>query len=443
MDSALSIAIEALSLVEQRHLSGQAAVSRATQRLNAHDERAISEATRLVRNVIQRKNFLDKLLTTVTAPASLHDLTVRNQAFLRIFTFEIVCRRKSVEEAVAFARSSRAILGWERLKPVEETLGKIIRIDRQAVFAGLEADERLGLQTFYPDWFVRYCIRLFGRKIAVDLLRYSKPQPTFVRINSLKGTEADIVKELAKSGVVLEKVEALPHIYRTVRERSKLAQLPANEQNLFAFQGKASCLAALIGDPQPGYLVYELGIRPAATTLYLAQLMANTGKIIAADMSAHRIDQLTRAANKASAKNLETLLMTAQTPSLFQEKADLVLLSPECSGTGLFWREPSLKWSVDFAAVEEAATTQWTLIDKAANYVKAGGNLVYWTNSITLEENELIIERFLKLHPEFTLQEVRPRLGMSALRGQAECQRLYPHLHEADGSFFAKLHLPN
>jgi len=51
----------------------------------------------------------------------------------------------------------------------------------------------------------------------------------------------------------------------------------------------------------------------------------------------------------------------------------------------------------------------------------------------------MVIENFLKLHPEFKLVESKPRIGLPGLRGLTKCQRLYPHIHECNGFFVAKL----
>jgi 16S rRNA (cytosine967-C5)-methyltransferase len=85
------------------------------------------------------------------------------------------------------------------------------------------------------------------------------------------------------------------------------------------------------------------------------------------------------------------------------------------------------------------AEIQWRMINSCAERVKAGGVLAYSTCSITVEENELIVERFLKWHPEFSLVEINPEIGLSGLRGLEKCRRLYPHLHESNGFFIAKL----
>ncbi|MFH0896661.1 MAG: RsmB/NOP family class I SAM-dependent RNA methyltransferase [Candidatus Bathyarchaeota archaeon] len=441
MQRALSLALDVLSLVELKDLSDRAALSRASEQLRVTDKRVIARTGLLVRNVLRRKNFIDRVLELALVPGSLGDLNLGNKSFLRIFVFETAFNHRSVEAAVGLAEAGRSVLGWERLMPTEEALGKILKTEIREVLSGLDELERISAQTFYPEWFVHYCIRLMGRRGALSLLSYSAPHPTYLRVNTFRGNEAEILEEISSSGVALEKVESIPYLYRAVHGRKKLTQLKAYSKSLFSFQGKTSCLATILGQPRPGHLVYEIGAGSVAKTVYLAQLMGKTGKIISMDSSAHRIDRLKLEAERAGAENIETLLVNEENPPVLNEKADLVLLSPECSGTGLFWREPSLKWSVDYGKIEDAADSQWTMIDRSADYVKDGGSLVYWTNSITVEENELIIERFLKLHPEFSLLEAGPRLGMPALRGQRECQRLYPHLHEADGSFFAKLGL--
>jgi 16S rRNA C967 or C1407 C5-methylase (RsmB/RsmF family) len=82
---------------------------------------------------------------------------------------------------------------------------------------------------------------------------------------------------------------------------------------------------------------------------------------------------------------------------------------------------------------------QAEMIEQCAEYVKDDGFLVYSTCSITVEENEMVIENFLKLHPEFKQVESKPKIGLPGLRGLTKCQRLYPHIHECNGFFVAKL----
>jgi len=120
-------------------------------------------------------------------------------------------------------------------------------------------------------------------------------------------------------------------------------------------------------------------------------------------------------------------------------EADLVILDPPCSSTGVFAKQPSAKWRLRPKSIEKMATIQWRMINNCADKVAAGGVLTYSTCSITVEENEMIVERFLKWHSEFTLAPITPQIGLPGMRGLTQCRRLYPHLHQSNGFFIAKL----
>jgi 16S rRNA C967 or C1407 C5-methylase (RsmB/RsmF family) len=51
----------------------------------------------------------------------------------------------------------------------------------------------------------------------------------------------------------------------------------------------------------------------------------------------------------------------------------------------------------------------------------------------------MLVERFLKWHSEFSLAEITPNIGSIGLRGLGKCQRLYPHIHQCNGFFIARL----
>jgi len=117
----------------------------------------------------------------------------------------------------------------------------------------------------------------------------------------------------------------------------------------------------------------------------------------------------------------------------------LVVLDPPCTGTGTFAKQPSAKWRISPKSIEKMAEIQWKMINSCAEKVALGGVLIYSTCSIAVEENEMIIERFLKYYPEFGLAEINPELGLPGLRGLTQCRRLYPYIHHCNGFFIAKL----
>ena len=122
-----------------------------------------------------------------------------------------------------------------------------------------------------------------------------------------------------------------------------------------------------------------------------------------------------------------------------KDDVNLILVHPRCSETGVFWRAPSIRWRVDENTILSAAVDAEQLLHRCVAQVGSDGRLIYWTHSVALEENELVIERFLQRHPEFMLRRVEPMVGLSGLHGQDESQRFYPHTHETDGAFIATL----
>jgi 16S rRNA C967 or C1407 C5-methylase (RsmB/RsmF family) len=120
-------------------------------------------------------------------------------------------------------------------------------------------------------------------------------------------------------------------------------------------------------------------------------------------------------------------------------EADLIVLDPPCTGTGTFRKIPSAKWRLTPRSIDRMAEVQWQMLSNCARNVKNGGGLIYSTCSITVEENEMQIERFLKWNTEFSLVEIEPKIGLPGLRAQEKCQRLYPHIHRSNGFFIAKL----
>jgi 16S rRNA (cytosine967-C5)-methyltransferase len=91
------------------------------------------------------------------------------------------------------------------------------------------------------------------------------------------------------------------------------------------------------------------------------------------------------------------------------------------------------------ARLADLTRAQSEILEAASERLSAGGTLIYCTCSILPEEDEFIVEAFLKKNPEFTLSRQIPFLGSAGLRGLGNCQRFYPHLHDCNGYFIAKM----
>lgn len=426
-----------------RRLSEPLALARTVKQLGVTDYNVVRMAHLLVTETVRRQNFIDWFITDVVGSEDFESFSLGVQAFLRLFVYQTrVAKnwsRLDFDEAESVVRLARSILGWKTMQAVEPVLGALLMHEQTSVFEGLDDEERIGLETFHPSWFVKYCTRLFGRVEAIRFLQANMaPPPTYLRINTVKATEDEVLNRLAEDGVCLEKVEGLRLTYEVKNAQRPLAVSDSFRDGLFFVQDKASCFAVEAGNPTRGATVLDVCAAPGAKTTYIAELMSNEGEIISIDYSKRRMNTWKNEVAKAGVDVAEPLIADARVHLPLNAKADLVFLDPPCTGTGTFGKTASAKWRLTLNSVEKMAEIQWGILNKCSSYVKPGGTLIYSTCSITVEENEMLIERFLKWHPEFSLTEIEPRIGSPGLRGLEKCQRLYPHVHRCNGFFIAK-----
>ncbi len=437
---AWALAVETLSWIEMQRLGERLALAKAARQLRIGDSKVIGLAHKMISETLRRKNLIDYILNSVLTPLSLNDFRLGPRAFLRLYVYETKVLNGGFERAVSIAKMGRSVLGWRELLRVEETLGKILSIQLDPVLKGVGDEEKVGLLTFHPTWFVKYCFRLFGRKEALRFLeKATEILPTYVRMNTLKAPEENLLKQMEDEGVVLEKVQQLKDLYMVVKSRVPLVRTFSFRDGLFYVQDKASCLAAEIANPEKGDTVLDVCAAPGAKTTHLAQLMENKGTIYSFDYSRRRMEVWKRETRRLGVKTAAPVIADARKPLPTKISADLVVLDPPCTSTGTFSRTPSAKWRLTKRSIWGMAKVQWEMLDRCAKYVKEGGFLVYSTCSITVEENEVLIEKFLKWHSRFKLIDTSPKIGLPGLRGQTKCQRLYPQIHDSNGFFIAKL----
>jgi 16S rRNA (cytosine967-C5)-methyltransferase len=438
------LAIETLSWMEMRKLSERLALAKTVRQLGIKDADAVRLAHMLVCETVRRQNFIDNFLNNALKPNSINEFNLGVQAFLRLYVYQTRIAKNwskiDVEEAENIAKLARSILGWGTLRKVEQVLGVLLTQNPASTFEGLSDGERIGLLTFHPTWFVKYCFRLFGRREAITMLEADmQPPPAYIRLNTLKADENEVLQKLSEEGIKVEKVEELRYAYRVVNTKQPLTRSASFREGLFYIQDKASCFAAEAANPKPGMTVLDVCAAPGAKTTYLGQLMQNRGVIYSVEYSRRRMAVWTGEVAHMGVEVAVPIIADACNPLPFMIEADIVVLDPPCTSTGSFGRLPSAKWRLTRRSVDKMTEIQWEMINNCAETVKPAGTLIYSTCSITVEENEMLIERFLKWHPEFSLSEITPKMGLPGLRGMEKCRRLYPHIHQCNGFFIAKL----
>jgi 16S rRNA (cytosine967-C5)-methyltransferase len=209
-------------------------------------------------------------------------------------------------------------------------------------------------------------------------------------------------------------------------ESSSVAELPGFEGGRWWVQDLAASLPARMV-PADARQVLDLCAAPGGKTM---QLAAGGHDVTAVDLSESRLGRLRENLGRT---RLDASLMAADALNWEPRISfDAILLDAPCSATGTFRRHPEVLYRARPKSIADNAELQSRLLDRAANWLKPGGTLIYSVCSLEPQEGEAVVERFLAAHEGFSLQPAGnlPRFVGPADRGFA---RILPGLLEAEG----------
>jgi 16S rRNA (cytosine967-C5)-methyltransferase len=288
----------------------------------------------------------------------------------------------------------------------------------------------------HPSWMVRRYLNRFGSESTEKLLLANNDKPFLtLKINAVK-TNLEEFRSLLDS-VKLRYISGkyLPEFFRL----QNLTNITAWEyfgKGYFNIQDESTGLACKLLDVKPGMRVLDLFAAPGGKTAYLASLMNDEGEIVAVDRYEARLNILNSNMERLGFKSVRTF--AADALEFKDEPYERVLADVPCSGTGTLSKKPDIKWKKDLLDIKRMADMQIKYIEKSALHVKVNGVLVYSTCSIEPEENYEIVKKFLEKNNNFKLIDASTTLP-DELIDEHGCIQTYPHIHQMDGSFAAKL----
>jgi 16S rRNA (cytosine967-C5)-methyltransferase len=173
--------------------------------------------------------------------------------------------------------------------------------------------------------------------------------------------------------------------------------------------------------------VVDLCAAPGGKTM---QLAAAGHRVTAVDSSATRLDRLRENLKRT---HLEADLVTADALSWKpKSQFDAILLDAPCSATGTFRRHPEVLSRARPRTIAEGAELQGKLLDRAAEWLKPGGTLVYSVCSLEPQEGEEVVTTFLKGHPDFRIETPGSLPAFVPISPEGRV-RILPGLLEAEG----------
>ncbi|EKM55378.1 uncharacterized protein PHACADRAFT_255965 [Phanerochaete carnosa HHB-10118-sp] len=305
----------------------------------------------------------------------------------------------------------------------------------------------------YNEFLSEKLFQLFPVSEAIEFFEANEvPRPVTIRTNTLRARRRDLAQALINRGVNLEPIGKWTNVGLQVFESSvPIGATPEYLAGHYMLQAASSFLPVIALGPQPGERVLDMASAPGGKTTHMAALMQNTGVIFANELNKARTKSLTANVHRLGCKNVVVCSYDGREFPKVMGGFDRVLLDAPCSGTGVISKDASVKTNKTERDFTLLSHLQKQLILCAIDSVqpdsKTGGYLVYSTCSVTVDENEAVVDYALRKRPNVKLVETGLEFGVpgfKSYRGKtfdprvSMTRRFYPHVHNMDGFFVAK-----
>ena len=395
-------------------------------RLLADVEHDRAFVTELVYGVVRRKLTLEYILQKFVNRRP-EDFIL---AVMQIGVYQL-CFMDNVEEFAAINESVGAVKD-SRHKDALRASGMVnavlrnVQEEKEAILKNLARQDDI-IRTSHPEQLVHRWQRHYGERDTRQLCEWDNvPPETILRVETTRISPADFMKALEEA-----KIDAKPHPFQcletfiTLPRGVPVPKVPGYQEGWFTVQDPATSASVELLDPMPGECVLDACAAPGGKTSMIAGMMEGEGELVAMDVHDDRLETLRDTVKRTGWDFIEIVKGDASKgfPTI-GKTFDAVLVDVPCTNTGVLRRRADARWRFTRDRIETLKKTQWKILTEMSKCVKPGGRIVYSTCSLEPEENEELVGRWTREHPEFRL---------------AKAKRLFPPKSGTDGAYAALL----
>lgn len=387
MANARKLAARALLKVENDLAFSNIVLNEVLSNSDASDsDRALASA--IFYGVLDRKitvdYYLSRLIKTPIQKTAPFTLAVLRSAVYQIKFMDKIPQSAAVNEAVKLIKASKES---RNAGFVNAVLRNLIRTEIK-----LPADNSinsLSVRYSCPEWIIELFVSDYGEETAEKLLKESlKTPPLVIRVNTLITDKESLRLEFLKLGVPAEDGKAENSLI--LKKGIEIANCDLYKKGLFHAQDLASQTAVAALNPKKGERVLDICAAPGGKSFTMAELMENSGEIVACDLYAQRTGLIEKGAKRLGIDIITPKTADATVFDSSLGEFDCILCDVPCSGLGVLRRKPEIKYKPceDFTALEEI---QLKILENALKYLKKGGKLLYSTCTLRKNENEKLV----------------------------------------------------
>lgn len=276
----------------------------------------------------------------------------------------------------------------------------------------------------FETWILKLFVNQFGLVETENILKSLNRHPNFfVRTNLNEISRDELQKKLKAMGiesVASERTDTALKLFG-----KNLIDNSLYERGFYSVQDESSQILIKEMEIEKNLCVVDVCAAPGGKTFAIAERMKNTGMVYSRDIYMHKIKKIENEAKRLRLSNVQASLWDGTKPEAdLVEKCHRVLCDVPCSGLGVIARKPEIKYRKNSKEIKKLYEIQFEILRASAKYLKKDGILLYSTCTINRDENEAIVERFLKENIDFKLEKKI---------------LLLPNRDDTDGFFIAKI----
>ena len=433
--TARELALQALLKVKENEGYSNIVIDKALREFQL-DKRDYSLASAIFYGVLEKRITLDYYLKAVLkSPNKKLDTIVEiilQIAVYQIFFMDRIPESAIVNEAVNCAKINNrmALAGF-----INGVLRKLVR-EKNTISLPLSNNIfSLSIKYSVPQELIELWQKSYGQDLTIKILEAFTEKPKlYIRVNNTKTTANDLSKLFADS-----KINLLPSDY--IENSAELINCGSPKdteefnQGLFHVQDLSAQLICHFLSPKAGELICDTCAAPGGKSFTIAEMMNNSGKVSAFDLYKGRVKLIRNGAERLGLTNIHSLVNDATEAFDESEKFDKVLCDVPCSGYGVIRRKPEIRYKA-LSTVRELPDIQYKILENSSHIVKVGGLLVYSTCTLNFDENQKVVNQFLKLNPSFIPYTLKLPNGVVRAFDEPEHMfTMFPFTAQSDGFF--------
>lgn len=278
-----------------------------------------------------------------------------------------------------------------------------------------------------------------------------KEVSTYIRVNLIKIEEEKLLNILNIKGFEFKKNDIIPYALEVVKKPFEISKTIEHYLGFFYIQSLSSMIPVEFLDIKEEEKILDICAAPGSKTTQAGILLKNKGVILANDVNIERLKALSHNIDRIGLLNtMITKIDGEKIGDIFFEEFDKVIVDPPCSSLGMIDKYPDiLKWWHP-REIDKFYRIQREIFKSAIKALKPEGKMVYSTCTLSIKENEYLIDEMVKNYPleiiEIKNERIPSRKGFkkfkdfSFLDDIEKTIRIYPQDILSEGFYIALLY---